>query len=203
MTLPFSEWESFYVIVGSSAGALTGLQFVVMALLSDLGRRATSDTIGAFATPNIVHFCVVLFVSAVMSAPWRGLSGTEWFIGLTAFAGLVYVSIVTLRARRQEGYEPVLEDWIFHIILPYASYATLLVASVELGREETAALFLIGAASLLLMFVGIHNAWDTATFLVMQNLNQKRVQLPSPPSDQQLQPDQSPPPPVESSATPS
>jgi len=24
------EWESFYVIVGSSAGALIGLQFVVM-----------------------------------------------------------------------------------------------------------------------------------------------------------------------------
>jgi hypothetical protein len=28
-----SAWESFYIIVGSSAGALTGLQFVVMALV--------------------------------------------------------------------------------------------------------------------------------------------------------------------------
>ena len=28
-------WESFYVIVGSSAGALIGLQFVVMTLLAD------------------------------------------------------------------------------------------------------------------------------------------------------------------------
>ena len=26
----FASWESFYVIVGSSAGALTGLQFVVI-----------------------------------------------------------------------------------------------------------------------------------------------------------------------------
>jgi hypothetical protein len=28
-------WENFYVIVGSSAGALIGLQFVVMTLVAD------------------------------------------------------------------------------------------------------------------------------------------------------------------------
>ena len=32
----FGGWDNFYVIVGSSAGALIGLQFVVMTLLSDL-----------------------------------------------------------------------------------------------------------------------------------------------------------------------
>ena len=31
---PLTEWETFYVIVGSSAAALTGLQFVVIALLA-------------------------------------------------------------------------------------------------------------------------------------------------------------------------
>jgi hypothetical protein len=30
-----AAWESFYIIVGSSAGALTGLQFVVMALVAE------------------------------------------------------------------------------------------------------------------------------------------------------------------------
>jgi len=30
----FTEWESFYVIVGSAAGALIGLQFVVMTLVA-------------------------------------------------------------------------------------------------------------------------------------------------------------------------
>jgi len=29
-----AQWQNFYVIAGSSAGALTGLQFVVMALNS-------------------------------------------------------------------------------------------------------------------------------------------------------------------------
>src|SRR5215212_10291161 len=178
MTLPLSEWESFYVIVGSSAGALTGLQFVVMALVSDLERRTTSETVGAFASPNIVHFCVVLFVSAVMSAPWHTESGPAWILGLTAVGGLIYVSIVTRRTRRQEGYKPVLEDWIFHIILPYFSHALLLIASVLLYRNETAAFFMVAAMTLLLMFVGIHNAWDTVTFLVMERFNPKREQQP-------------------------
>ncbi len=31
----FNEWENFYVIVGSAAGALIGLEFVVVTLLAD------------------------------------------------------------------------------------------------------------------------------------------------------------------------
>ena len=81
----FSEWESFYVIVGSSAGALIGLQFVVITLMADTPtvrdmKRASS----AFSTPNIVHFGAVLLLSAFVAAPWRGvdsrrrISGERW-----------------------------------------------------------------------------------------------------------------------------
>jgi hypothetical protein len=60
---PLSHWENFYVIVGSSAAALTGLQFVVIALVVDVRRRSSSREIDAFATPTIVHFCAVLLIS--------------------------------------------------------------------------------------------------------------------------------------------
>ena len=204
MTSALSEWESFYVIVGSSAGALTGLQFVVMALVSDLGRRATQDTIGAFASPNIVHFCIVLLLSAVLSAPWPNLIDAAWVLAPVGIGGLIYTSIVTLRARRQEGYEPVMEDWIFHIILPYVSYAMLLVGSAILTSNETVALFMFAAMALLLMFVGIHNAWDTATFLVVEELNkQRREQQPSHSSDSPPTPAPSQPPPADDSVQPS
>jgi hypothetical protein len=203
MTSPLTEWESFYVIVGSSAGALTGLQFVVMALVADLSRRAEPETIGAFASPNIVHFCVVLFISAVLSAPWKNVANADWILGVVAVVGLVYATIVLRRAQRQTGYKPVLEDWIFHIILPYASYALLLIAAVILNRDETSALFMFGGTSLLLMFVGIHNAWDTAIFLVAQRVNERSEQPPLPPTDQQPPPEPSPPPRADSSGTPS
>ena len=168
---PLPGWESYYVIVGSSAGALTGLQFVVIALAADARKRAFSGEIDAFATPTIVHFCVVLLVSAVLSAPWHALSGAAALLGVCGFAGLGYVAIVTRRARRQRGYQPVLEDWIWHIALPFVGYVTLLSSAIALGRHAGAALFVIAAAALLLLFVGIHNAWDAATFLAAERLS--------------------------------
>jgi hypothetical protein len=53
---PFAAWESFYVIVGSSAGALTGLQFVVITLGAEKKALGDGGTTRAFATPTVVHF---------------------------------------------------------------------------------------------------------------------------------------------------
>lgn len=66
---PLATWESFYVIIGSSAAALTGLQFVVIALIAEARTRSTPREIAAFGTPTIVHFCAVLLLSAILSAP--------------------------------------------------------------------------------------------------------------------------------------
>ena len=45
-------WESFYVILGSSAAALTGLQFVVMALVADMPRAGSMHDIATYGTPR-------------------------------------------------------------------------------------------------------------------------------------------------------
>ena len=59
----FAGWENFYVIVGSSAGALIGLQFVVITLIADMPAvRGDAQASAAFATPSVVHFGVVLFL---------------------------------------------------------------------------------------------------------------------------------------------
>ncbi|HEY4962385.1 MAG TPA: hypothetical protein VII29_16115 [Terriglobales bacterium] len=45
-------WQNFYVTVGSSAGALIGLQFVVLTLISDVpAGRDVSGAGHAFSTP--------------------------------------------------------------------------------------------------------------------------------------------------------
>jgi hypothetical protein len=163
----FTEWESFYVIVGSSGAALTGLQFVVIALTVDVKRRSTPREIDAFATPTIVHFCAVLLVSAVLSAPWRSPDLPAVLLGLSGALGVVYSLLVAGRTRRQTGYTPVLEDWIFHVWLPLLAYGMIGVAAFNLWNHMEAALFVIAAASLLLLFIGIHNAWDTVTFLAV------------------------------------
>src|SRR2546423_1204281 len=105
-----SAWESFYVIVGSSGAALTGLMFVVITLIADSSRRRSSKELDAFATPTIVHFCLVLLVSAIISAPWRELGNVALTIGAVGGGGIVYGAIVFRRTRRQTGYKPVFED---------------------------------------------------------------------------------------------
>jgi hypothetical protein len=172
VTLPFTTWESFYVIVGSSAAALTGLQFVVIALVAEAQRASTTKEIDAFGTPTVVHFCAVLLVSATLSAPWTGITGAAAALAIAGLAGVVYIGLVVRRARRQTGYKPVLEDWLFHAIFPFVAYLCLAVAPLTMFRDATESLFCIGAAALLLLFVGIHNAWDTVTWIAVTRLRE-------------------------------
>jgi hypothetical protein len=161
-----AAWESFYVIVGSSAAALTGLQFVVMALIAETRRRGARETVDAFGTPTILHFAFVLLLASILTAPWPTSSSAAIAIGACGVVGVGYVCIVSRRTRRQTAYQPVLEDWIWHIALPLVAYAALTAAAFALRRYALTALFVVGAASLLLLFVGIHNAWDSVTYII-------------------------------------
>jgi L-asparagine transporter-like permease len=171
---PLEGWENFYVIVGSSAGALIGLQFVVITLIAERPVRDVAQASGAFSTPSVVHFGVVLFLSAILSAPWNGLARAALLWGLVGFCGVVYTLIVIRRMRKQTAYQPVFEDWLFHILLPFASYGMLAVSAFMANAQERRSLFLVGAAALLLMFIGIHNAWDAVTWHVFTKPKQEK-----------------------------
>jgi hypothetical protein len=163
-----SAWESFYVIVGSSAGALIGLQFVVLTLIAEKPPLRIAEAGAAFSTPSVVHFGIVLLLSAVVSAPWPGLGALAVCWGLMGIGGIVYTVLVAQRMRAQTIYRPVFEDWLFHILLPLMAYA-MLAASAYLARfNPRPAPFLAGAAVLFLLFVGIHNTWDAVTYHVFR-----------------------------------
>ena len=161
---PFVPWETFYVIVGSSGAALTGLQFVVITLGAEK-RAGNSGTTRAFGTPTVVHFCAVLLLAAILSAPWPAVFGAAVALAGCGIAGVIYVVIVISHTRRQTRYQPVLEDWLFHCVFPLMAYSTLVVAAAILPRIPTPSLFAIAAASLLLLFTGIHNAWDAVIYI--------------------------------------
>src|SRR2546427_843151 len=130
-----SQWESFYVIVGSSAGGLTGLMFVVVALVKESSIPRNPDTINAFGTPNVIHFVAVLLLAAVLSAPWQRLKDPAHVVGATALAGVVYVVLVLRRVRPQSGDKPVLGDWVWHLILPITAYVRLFVGAAGLTHD--------------------------------------------------------------------
>ena len=164
-----AEWDSFYVIVGSAAGALIGLQFVVLTLIAERPPERAEEAGAAFATPTIVHFSFVLFLSAILRVPWHAVAGFAAGWGLAAIAGMVYSIVVARRMRAQSAYRPGFEDWLFHAVLPFVAYAALAVSAIAARARLREALFGVGAAALLLLFVGIHNAWDAVAYHVLAN----------------------------------
>ncbi|HTQ79235.1 MAG TPA: hypothetical protein VMM92_04505 [Thermoanaerobaculia bacterium] len=165
---PLDAWENFYVIVGSSAAALIGLQFVVIALIAESRVKSSHREIAAFGTPTILHFCTVLFLGAVLSAPWQRLSYPSMVLEACGAAGVVYILAVIRRTRRQTGYIPVLEDWLWHVLFPLVAYSALLAAATVLERDPRPALFVIATSALILLYTGIHNSWDTVTYIVVE-----------------------------------
>ncbi|HYQ96075.1 MAG TPA: hypothetical protein VER38_03605 [Candidatus Eisenbacteria bacterium] len=161
------KWENFYIIVGSAGAALTGLQFVVIALIAEAAPRDSKRQVSAFGTPTVVHFCAVLLLGAILSAPWGALSNVALAIGASGLAGVAYVGIVIKRARLQTGYKPDLGDWVWHTALPLFSYTAIVLAAIVLHRSPASSLFVIGGAALLLLFTGIHNAWDAVTYIAV------------------------------------
>jgi len=169
----FTAWESFYVIVGSSGAALTGLQFVVMALIAGAQFKGAKDTVNAFGTPTVFHFCMVLATAAILTAPWQRALIPGVILTLGGLVGIAYAGIVTARARRQRAYQPVFEDWVWHSVLPIGAYALMLGGALATTGGPGRGLFAIGASTLLLLFIGIHNAWDSIAYVATEELAPK------------------------------
>ena len=162
------DWQNFYVIVGAAGSTLIGIQFVVMTLVATMRRHQTSsETIGAFGTPTVVHFAMALFIAAAMNVPWPSLLLASLTMAVSAVAAFGYSIVVVRRAHRQTTYETVQEDWLWYAILPCSAYATLTVAAFLLRSFTAVAAFLIAASAVALLLIGIHNAWDTVTYIVV------------------------------------
>ena len=155
-TVPLlTAWESFYAIIGTAAATLTGLMFVVI-------------TLTAFNTPNVVHFCIALLISALLTAPWSGLQTPGLLLGLIGVGGTIYVSIILRRFTHLRNYKPVLEDWAWNVVIPFVCYTALFISAIMFLSNPVLAMFFIGAVSVLFLFVGIHNSWDVVTYITTE-----------------------------------
>ena len=168
-----AKWDSFYTIVGSAAGALIGLQFVVMTLITQRPRVQAAAG-AAFATPTIMHFSAALLLAALLRAPWRTIAEAAAVWGVVGFCGVVYAVVVIRRMAKQNIYRPVFEDWMFHAALPLAAHGVLVTAAFAVGPFTREGLFGVGGAALLLLFTGIHNAWDAVAYHVFVDRPEKQ-----------------------------
>ncbi|HEY4213677.1 MAG TPA: hypothetical protein VGM84_19520 [Steroidobacteraceae bacterium] len=168
-SLGLDAWENFYVIVGSSAAALTGLTFIVITIAAD-HRRGNSPEVRltglrAFITPTVVYFVTVLWLSALMTVPGQTPLSLSACVALSGVLGIAYCGrVIYWMFAVFSDYKPFLSDWIWNAILPPAAFALLTGAGL-LGTSHTAfLLYAVGGVTLLLLLIGIHNAWDVVAW---------------------------------------
>jgi hypothetical protein len=128
----------------------------------------------AFGSPTAVHFCAVLFSSAVMAAPWHSLGSAGLPIAFCGGAGVLYSLYSIYHALRQTGYKPDAEDWFWYSALPLLAYVALLVVGMLVPARPDEMLFGVAAILLVLLFTGLHNAWDTVTYVAVSGHHQRK-----------------------------
>lgn len=167
-----TDWQSFYVLLGSSAGALTGLTFVVVTLSAERGEIAASARLTGlrvFITPTAVHFGAALWLSALMCIPGQTVLSLELLLAITGAAGLIYcVTLVRPLVTGSFGYKPFLSDWIWNVVLPVIAYLVLAVAGGMVPHRPAVCLYSVGGVVLLVLFIGIHNAWDVVVWMTTE-----------------------------------
>jgi hypothetical protein len=160
-----TPWTSFYLMIGSAAAALTGLMFVVISLVMGREIARNRDGIATFSTPTVLHFCAALLVSAILIVPWRFVFYPGILVALTGLYGLAHITGVMLRTKRLRSYRADLEDWAWYNVLPFLAYAAVFAGGVGLEFASAKPLAAIAVGVLLLLFIGIRNAWDVVTFI--------------------------------------
>jgi hypothetical protein len=163
----FRDWENYYLLIGSAAGALIGLMFVVTTLTAGIDASRVSRGAKVYITPIVFHFSVVLIVSAISAVPKIPLPAAGVLLASCAAIGIVYSAATTARLSRPGSEDPPnWSDKWFYGILPTVAYLGLAGAASAVWLGSGIASYAVGATMLVLLLIGIRNACDLATSIV-------------------------------------
>ena len=165
-----SDWQNFFMLMGTAAATLTGLMFVVTTLIAGIDAHLSTlnAAVSAYNTPTVVQFGTVLLLAGLLSAPWQTFASLSMLLGLLGLGMVLYSIIVMRRMRRVPNYQSTLEDWLWYLAFPLLANILLMVSAFMLPTRAFSALYIVGSAMMLLLLVGIRNAWDMVTFLAVE-----------------------------------
>ena len=159
-------WDTFFIMTGTAAATLTGLLFVVITLCVRLSTTRAAHGVHAFVTPTLVHFGGVLFQSLALVVPWPSAWPLGIILGLAGLTGLVYVIVVVRILRKLDFVSLDLRDWVAYAGAPALANVSLITGAAGLIAGDSFAPYAIAGAITLLLFVGIHDAWDLTLWIV-------------------------------------
>ena len=131
-----------------------------------IGGETLSRGAAFYMTPKLYHFVTVLVMSAMAVVPHvRG----EWVAAVLVFwsvAGAIYSAAMGVAMRRNRlPSSGQRSDELGYGVLPAAMYVGLLAAAWRSWRESDNAPYAIAIGLVVLMVIGIRNAWDLVSWI--------------------------------------
>src|SRR5580704_14168093 len=154
-------------MVGSAGAGLIGLFFVVVTLTQGFDRDRALRGASLYMTPSLIHFAVVLSMSAVAVAPGLPIPATAGLFAAVALVGLgnAVWATIGIAFRRLGPEAPHWSDVWLYGVAPSAIYTGLLIAAVGLSEELAWAAYANAALLLALLLIGVRNSWDLITWM--------------------------------------
>jgi hypothetical protein len=168
-TETLQSWQSFYTMIGSASAALLGLMFVALSLGTHLINETSREAIDTFTTPNIVYFCSVLLIAAVMLVPTYTtalfyiviIGGTLLIITI----GLYHVRKLYLAGMKHGDFNR--EDWFWTCIMPIISFTILLITAIYFILGQWSIAFsLLPIATVAILVTAIANTWGVVIWII-------------------------------------
>lgn len=171
MTEPFSQvlhgWQSFYQLIGESSATLTGLMFVAASLGTSLIDDKAGPKVQTFITPTVTYFSIALLISALMNIPNQTPLSLSLQLGVFGLFGTGYSAS---HFRRLRGFDldpaDTAQVWLWNLALPLSASLWLLGAALALHHFAAQGLDAAAVGVLLLVLVGLHNAWSVTLRMV-------------------------------------
>ena len=155
-----TEWHEFYALLGTAAAALVALLFVAVSIATDVltpepeSRRNTAT----YMSPVVFHYANILFLSLIAMIPTQTWESFGIVIAVASISSFSYSLLVMVRVHRNSISD--LSDRLGYGAVPMLCYATGLISSWLMLKEQPAGLDLLAAAALALLVTNIRNAWD-------------------------------------------
>jgi hypothetical protein len=159
-------WQNFFIMAGTAAATLAGLLFVVITLCVSLAATPAARGVHAFVTPVLVHFAGVLFLSLVLLVPWPSPWPAALILAVSGLGGIGYAATVTNLLRKLDFVSMSPGDWVCYAGAPAAANAALVAGAFGLVARQQFTPYAIGGAVMLLLFVGIVDAWDMTLWIL-------------------------------------
>jgi hypothetical protein len=161
------QWHEFFALIGTAAATLVGLLFVAASIGAGVFTRSHQAGIRSFLSPTVVHFTAVLIMCLIGTAPSQTPLSLGILLMCAGAIGGAYSSWIW-RRMRVYGITPQIDvvDRLWYTFLPMAVYLLIVGAGLRLTWDDGDSLELLALGMVMLLVIGIRNAWDMTVWVI-------------------------------------